>query len=556
MSVVSNNIANVNTIGFKSQRMDFQDFIYQDGYSASGPTQIGRGVSVNCVLGDFSQGSFETTNSSMDMAIGGNGYFQVRDPHSEQVYYTRAGDFNWDAEGYLKNPQGFILQGWAVDNSTSPTLATGATPTVSNTSVIRGTGVPVDIQLETWVLPPKQTTKVQMVANLTSDPGYNRTKSTTTPFFGLSERWDGTQPPTPAGAPPLADDAYAYSIATKVYDEGGTAHTVTTYFDQIDSDTLTNLPTGYKVYEYIVTMDPAEDLRTFGGTYDPATGILTGATRFNETDAGGLLMRGTITFNSAGQIVNQTAYTYMGNTASGDDSPYTANPEDLSSWQPTAVSNNGYPVCVANFTGQPMANGVRQTSGTTFPDAENYLIEIDFGLQCIGDLNNPWTSTADASTVGTDYSALGSFVKAEKEENASTNLSGSSVTRYNYQDGYSYGDLTQTSVDRDGVISGVYSNGITLPLYQVTLYDFVCEQGLRREGGNLFAATLKSGNPQVGPANENGMGSVNGYAIEQSNVDLAREFVQMITTQRGFQANSKGVTTVDQMLETVIGMKR
>lgn len=111
-------------------------------------------------------------------------------------------------------------------------------------------------------------------------------------------------------------------------------------------------------------------------------------------------------------------------------------------------------------------------------------------------------------------------------------------------------------MDLNGVLYGIYSNGVTMPLYQVTLYDFVDLQGLRRDGGNLYSATLESGNPKIGPAGQNGMGSINAYAIEQSNVDMAREFVQMITTQRGFQANSKSVTTVDTMLETVIQMKR
>ena len=106
MNVVGNNIANVSTVGFKAQRMDFQDFVYNNGFSASGTTQIGRGVSVAAVLGDFSQGSFETTNDATDLAISGRGFFQVKDPNSDQVWYTRAGDFRFDKEGYLKNPYG------------------------------------------------------------------------------------------------------------------------------------------------------------------------------------------------------------------------------------------------------------------------------------------------------------------------------------------------------------------------------------------------------------------------------------------------------------------
>jgi flagellar hook protein FlgE len=124
------------------------------------------------------------------------------------------------------------------------------------------------------------------------------------------------------------------------------------------------------------------------------------------------------------------------------------------------------------------------------------------------------------------------------------------------QNGYSFGNLTGYEVDADGVLRGIYSNGVTLGLYQVTLYDFTSRQGLRRDGGNLFSETRESGAPYFGPANTYGFGKLVSYAIEASNVDMAREFVQMITTQRGFQANSRVVTTTDTMLEAVIQMKR
>ena len=102
----------------------------------------------------------------------------------------------------------------------------------------------------------------------------------------------------------------------------------------------------------------------------------------------------------------------------------------------------------------------------------------------------------------------------------------------------------------------MYSNGVTLPLAQVCLYDFTCQQGLRREGNNLFSQTRASGEAKSGPAGVAGLGTINSYALEQSNVDMSTEFVQMITTQRGFQSNSKAITTTDTMLETVISMKR
>jgi len=128
--------------------------------------------------------------------------------------------------------------------------------------------------------------------------------------------------------------------------------------------------------------------------------------------------------------------------------------------------------------------------------------------------------------------------------------------RFASQDGYTYGELSSVHVTENGVLTGRYTNGVTLELFQITLYDFVSKHNLQREGGNLFTQTRESGDPSQGAANSAGFGSIQSNALEQSNVDIAREFVQMIQTQRGFQANSKLITTTDVMLENVINMKR
>lgn len=155
MNVVGNNIANVSTIGFKSQRMDFNDYLYINGGSTSGPVQIGAGVATYAVLGDFSQGSLESTNSVTDVAIDGEGFFKVRKPNTDQMYYTRAGDFYFNADRQLQNPEGYRLQGWKVDNSTrltfkSESINLGKDKT--NESAFVGTGTPQDIVLDSWYL--------------------------------------------------------------------------------------------------------------------------------------------------------------------------------------------------------------------------------------------------------------------------------------------------------------------------------------------------------------------------------------------------------------------
>lgn len=570
MNVVGNNIANVSTIGFKGQRMDFNDYLYINGGSTSGPTQIGAGVSTYAVIGDFSQGSLESTNSVTDLAIDGNGFFKVRKPNSDDMYYTRAGDFYFNADRQLQNPEGYRLQGWKIDNSTRLTFKNDSVnlgENQANESAFQGTGTPQDIILDSWYLEPQRTSSVNFTMGLTSDGNSDRATSTENPMTALFDQWDATK------KPPMPDTSYATSSSIKVYDEGGTSHTLTVYYDQVatksNSYEIAGLPAGYTMYEYVVTIPPEEDMRSYGGKgYDPESNEWgTEPTNFYNPDPevcnknAGMLMTGHLIFDAAGNLVNQTAYTYGGNkTDMGDNNQYTGNPAELSSWQSTRFSSNGLPVFTANFTGQPLANTVNETTTNGKSQAQDYIIELDLGLRNLGGKDGDWSveggqSLAQVQTT-VNFNDVATFANAERMENATKAGNKSFITQDAGQNGYASGILSSTNITNDGVVYGYYDNGQTIPLYQIALYDFHNHQGLRREGGNLYAQTKESGEARQGVAGEAGFGVTRAYNIEMSNVDLSREFVNMITTQRGFQANSKGVTTVDTMLETVIGMKR
>jgi flagellar hook protein FlgE len=124
------------------------------------------------------------------------------------------------------------------------------------------------------------------------------------------------------------------------------------------------------------------------------------------------------------------------------------------------------------------------------------------------------------------------------------------------QNGYGVGTIQGVSVDGDGVISGFFSNGQTRNLGQVALADFQSPWGLKALGEGIYASSLASGGAAVGIAGEGGRGEISSGALELSNVDLAREFVKMITAQRGFQASSRVITTSDEVLTDVINLKR
>jgi flagellar hook protein FlgE len=229
--------------------------------------------------------------------------------------------------------------------------------------------------------------------------------------------------------------------------------------------------------------------------------------RGGSGDGLGLLARGTVTFNTNGTPTGMTMSTYNG--AAGDD------PAVAGDWS-AGDNSSGYYQFMPSFI-----------SGTSM------TVDLNLGLR---------------------YNT--STLNWEPESLSSTQYSSSSTTVFQAANGYGAGALQSISVGTDGVITGQYSNGEVIPLYQVTLAKFQNEQGMYKEGGNLFRETRLSGEPVTGAPGTNGLGSISPNSLEQSNVDIATEFVKMITTQRGFQANSKIITVTDQMLAELIALKR
>jgi len=549
MNTLGNNIANVNTVGFKGDRMDFEDFIYQNFNTAQGANQVGRGANIGAIMKDWGQGAFETTTESTDMAIGGSGFFGVSPKTTEEIFYTRAGNFRFDKDGYLVDPHGYVLQGWEIRQKNVNIFAsTEQDPEFS--SSIRGVGAPKDIRLEGFSAQPRHTSSITMIMNLDSVNGGDNTKRNpmvdNDKYFALSKAWRGhaVEPELPLG-----EMAYAYQNTIRVYDEGGAAHNITAYFDK-----CSDAANGNQVWEYIVTMEPSEDKRVLGGV------------AMAGTSCAGILMIGTLSFDSSGQLIDMSAFTLR-----SDANPGVAgeNFKSLSNWSPTSFSSNGYPVFAPNFTGLENASYCIDHNGapSVNSNANGKLVEFNFGLRNTNTgtgvtawvnhtPSNPPFTAADggADPTGALLPSLGIF--ADREAMATTSFAGSSSTLFHSQNGYTFGFLQNITVDKNGVLQGQYSNGVTLELYQITLYDFTSKQSLRREGGNLFSETEDSGQAIQGPANSNGLGSISSNSLEQSNVDLAREFVQMITTQRGFQASSKVITTTDSMLGEIVQLKR
>lgn len=524
MGIIGNNLANVNTIGYKSARMDFQDLIYTSIGTAAGTQQQGQGVRVEAILSDFTQGGFQTSNETTDMAISGQGFFTVKDRINQSTYYTRAGNFRFDRDGYLVDPHNYAVQGWQVDSASL--RAQRASGEVVNQIPIKGSIT--DIRLDTLALAAQNTNTVTLVSNL--DPRTaSKSTSSTAPFFSLFQNYN-YNPSRPTDSP-LADTSFGFQNTLKVYDQRGGSHDLTVYFDKV-SDVG-----GREYWEYMVATTPSEDGRQFtvnGSTVNMAS-----------NSKAGVLMLGTLVFNDSGGLQNITAYTLNSNAM-------TTSVSNLGNWSLARLSSSGYPVFTANY---------RSISGGSITYASNAVsMSLNLGLK---NANTTWNTTATtADQIGFSHLSNSGRLQGFNPNTYSlnnlhtTNYESPSATLFVSQDGYPPGTLQGVAVSGDGVLTGRFSNGQVQELYVISLSDFASPWGLKRNGGNLFSQTRESGDAVTGRANTGRLGSVASNSLETSNVDMAREMVEMIQTQRGFQANSKVITTADTMLSEVIQLKR
>ncbi|MBI5747380.1 MAG: flagellar hook protein FlgE [Nitrospirae bacterium] len=409
ISIIGNNIANMNTTGFKASTATFADVIGQDLAGSSGSSQIGRGVFLSSVNPTFTQGSFETTSSALDLAIDGNGFYEVKDS-SGGTFYTRAGNFDMDKDGNIVNPEGLILQGYQVDSAGNIT------------------GTIDDLTISSSTSPPRATTDAEIAANLDS--------SSTIPAA-----FDVTDPTSTSN----------FSTAMTVYDSLGNGHLTTVYFRKSAEAATGN------TWEWYAVVDGSE---------------LTGGVTAIQA-------QGTIDFDTTGAM----------NTVA------------------TTLSD-------FDFSG-----GATQSQAITF----------DFG------------STIAGGGTGLD---------------GTTQFASTSATVSQNQDGYSSGALQGFSIDQEGMITGLFTNGQTRVLGQVVLATFSSPDGLTQMGSNLYAESFESGQPIVGAPNTAGRGSIQANSLELSNVDLGSEFINLITAQRGFQANSRIITTTDDILGELVNLKR
>lgn len=486
MSVISNNLSNINTVAYKQMSMQYADLMSQ--YMSAGSngvtnfSQKGSGSVPGANRTLFTQGGAEAGSASTDLSIDGIGFFSVT--HNGKTHYTRAGDFRFNKAGELLDPNGWNLMGKAIVDG-----------------VESQTTVPIRVDMSDsghGYMAPQATSKVSVGSRLGGLE--NKTQSTENGFFALASNWKGSS------SQPLGSDAYSYGEPISFYDSNGDLRTATVYYDKVGESG------GMTVVEYVVALPPDQD-----------------ASALADTDAAGLLMAGTITFTSSGEMSNLTAF-YP--PASGD-------PGDLSGWTP-ATMKDGQPVLSIQATG-----------------AEPQSVVLDLGFSFTDSGASASGGVASAADLASNPEVVFSNVAGKSlSQNATVMYGTSAASFYASRDGYAPGELVDVQVTSDGIIQGQYSNAQTQDLFRIPLYRFTSQDGLKNEGGNHYSATEESGKAEEGVAGEENFGTLSSYSLETSNVDYAREFSLMIVTQRGFQMNSKVITTSDAMLQKALEIKR
>ncbi|MBF0346492.1 MAG: flagellar hook protein FlgE [Magnetococcales bacterium] len=593
MTVIGNNLANANTTAFKSSSSSFEDVLIQtvgnQGNGAS--TQIGTGVGLADVRQDMTQGSFSATSNVTDLSIDGKGFFMVKDStigsaldesgRPMDTFYTRAGGFTKDKNGDLVTSGGMVLQGWELDEDGNQ-RAGGLT----------------DLNLAKFVnINPTATSHVKVGANLDAS----------TQAKDMLVKYNPEDPST-----------YDFSTSVRVFDTKGTGHNVEIHFRKLPMAipaTMTggsdsskkmrfdvNDSTGKAFVEgqelkIPITFKSLKDSTEIAGEYtykitkdDVGKKTISRSVQMSEIKAK--------TDGKAPALVDGVRYTIKADPPTGSGLTLTNLSGDDGVSEIKGVSNDNtwewhsvvqsselelnqrgststltaLDLDKANVKASP--DGATYTSGRLEFDNQGKLVQegstplkfqflgaeaqeilFDFGdaLGKQGDATNDFSKkTLDLNFTDT---TLNSDLGNTGADGCLQVTSGFATLRLE-QNGFPSGYLDKLAVNQKGEVIGNFTNGQSKKLYQVALVDFDDETSLEQVGSNLFAETVASGLPRIGEPTSGRLGETLSYSLEQSNVDMSAEFVRMITTQRGFQANSRIVTVTDGMLEELLALKR
>lgn len=600
LDVIANNIANINTTGYKKSRVNFASSISQSSGGAVGPrtgagfgginsTQIGLGVSISSIDQIMSQGALQNTGNATDLAIDGAGMFAVRS--GNQVVYTRAGDFTFDSAGNMVDRTGAIVQGWNVETEVTLVPIDGGLRDIFKSTYVSmdvtaaNTGNIGNINIQPgFTMQPKATERIEVTGNLDAGgstqnditrqnpaalidssgpnpgglpifgPGGALISNQDLAFYGAgaSDAWilDAAIPGGGAALNNVTDGngdrmfenaVPDHSTGTVVYDSLGYEHQVTIWYFQTTDLSSSGAPppgAGFNAATYA--------WYAFDTTYAPPTAEnILGGTNIQEMfDSGdGLNKIGQyLVFNPDGSLQNQGSIE-DGLTLEFKPTLYI---RDLNNQIVTTTApGNIFPAPLTNRIQSGAETFIKVTVdfGSAWPEATDDANDGPFGVNAppIG----PGKVMGAAARDGLTGDSTGIL-------ETSGNYLPKNTAAITFTDGFREGELLDLGVLSDGTIQGAFSNGQFVDLARVALAKFSNPGGLVKVGASHYALSANSGNAIMDGAGKNGRGAIQAGFLEQSNVDLAEELTSLIIAQRGFEVNSRVISTANSLLNTLV----
>jgi len=547
LDVAGNNLANVNTTGFKSSRITFSELLSQTIKKASQPTstvggtnpqQMGSGVGIAGISPNMAQGNIVNTGNPLDLAMEGEGYFVLNDGSKD--VYTRAGAFAVDANSNMVDP----ATGYRVQRIGSVGETEGF-QTAGNGDV----QVPYDVAMAA-----NATSEVVLAGNLSSDAVFATTQ--TQKLASDIQFTTGTSTAATSSTLISALDQFSGAFGTTDtdgtlyvtgYQPDGTAVTDATGLDVDATTTMadvlsyiesqlgaSNVTASMSNGQIVVTDDASgysrSDVAFSYTASSDGTDALTVPAYFKVSTVGGAEVKNvniTVFDNLGGKHVMSGAFVRT-DTANTWDMVLTSITGNISGITP---GNRRIESIEFDATDGSYA-GLNSTVG----DSSQFV--VTFGH----DTTNPQTIAMSLGTVG--------------QLNGLTQFAGNSTAVAREQDGYEAGRLATVSVDNSGVVIGAFSNGIKRNIATVQIALFQNTSGLESVGNGYLIPSANSGEAVATQAMTGGAGSVHGGALEKSNADVASEFVNMIQAQNGFQANARTIRVANDILRELSGLIR
>ena len=557
LGAIADNITNVNTIGYKATEVRFQTLVTSqasvNNYSPGGVQQ--RPFAALDV-----QGLFQSSTNATDLGISGDGLFVVNEASTHDgstgFKFTRAGAFNADKSGFLKNTAGYYLQGYKTNSLGQTVDANNASfnpdPTVfTNLETIRTNNIGGTADA---------TESLTFGANLPAEASVGNTSNTTIQVYDSlgvahnlqliwtkvdNNQWDlSIDPPSQAASSILTNSSgnvYASAGRLDVTTTPADGETITVVFNTSSSGASTSV-----TFEFAETSNAATTSGGVAISFSSANGASGAVTALvaalNASDVAVTLGASTSGITRFKQNSSTSSRIDILNTVVASSAGAT----DARAFDITINASNAASMRQAGagaFTIRDLELNASTTAGITFdgsgiPSAYN-----------VDDITMDLTNGAADIAIDFDFGTVG-------QADGVVQFAASYNPTFIDTDGAAFGQFAGVTISEAGLVTALFENGDIRPIFKIPVATFPNPNGLGSNTGNVYNQTDFSGLFFLRTAGQGGAGTVQNSVLESSTVDIAREFTNMITTQRAYSASAKIISTADQMLDELVRIKR